>query len=105
MNEIVYRGESNQPLTNSKLVAEVFGKPHKVVLVAIRNILEGSAQNCAVLEMFSESTYLNEQNKRATYVHYEPRWFHSASDGVQWQEGDGVQTEIHRSLQRYEETD
>ena len=54
MNEIVYRGESNQPLTNSKLVAEVFGKPHKVVLVAIRNILEGSAQNCAVLEMFSE---------------------------------------------------
>lgn len=63
MNEIVYRGESNQPLTNSKLVAEVFGKPHKVVLVAIRNILEGSAQNCAVLEMFSESTYLNEQNK------------------------------------------
>lgn len=61
MNEIVYRGESNQPLTNSKLVAEVFGKPHKVVLVAIRNILEGSAQNCAVLEMFSESTYLNEQ--------------------------------------------
>ena len=63
MNEIVYRGESNQPLTNSKLVAEVFGKPHKVVLVAIRNILGGSAQNCAVLEMFSESTYLNEQNK------------------------------------------
>lgn len=63
MKELVFRGESNQPLTNSKLVAEVFGKPHKVVLVAIRNLLEGSAQNCAVLEMFSESTYLNEQNK------------------------------------------
>lgn len=63
MTELVFRGESDQPLTNSKLVAEVFGKPHKVVLVAIRNLLEGSAQNCAVLEMFSESTYLNEQNK------------------------------------------
>nr|DAQ05392.1 MAG TPA: regulatory protein [Caudoviricetes sp.] len=63
MNEIVYRGDSNQPLTNSKLVAEVFGKNHKDVMKAIRNLTEGSAQNCAVLEMFSESTYLNEQNK------------------------------------------
>lgn len=63
MNEIVYRGESNQHLTNSKLVAEVFGKNHKDVMKAIRNLTEGSAQNCAVLEMFSESTYLNEQNK------------------------------------------
>lgn len=63
MNEIVYRGESNQPLTNSKLVAEVFGKNHKDVMKAIRNLTEGSAQNCAVIEMFSESTYLNEQNK------------------------------------------
>lgn len=63
MNEIVYRGESNQPLTNSKLVAEVFGKNHKDVMKAIRNLTEGSAQNCAVHKMFSESTYLNEQNK------------------------------------------
>lgn len=63
MNEIVYRGESNQPLTNSKLVAEVFGKNHKDVMKAIRNLTEGSAQNCAVHQMFSESTYLNEQNK------------------------------------------
>ena len=63
MNEIVYRGESNQPLTNSKLVAEVFGKNHKDVMKAIRNLTEGSAQNCAVRQMFSESTYLNEQNK------------------------------------------
>lgn len=78
MNEIVYRGEGNRPLTNSKLVAEVFGKPHDNVLKAIREL------SC---------------------IHYESRWFHSAGDGIQWQEGDGVQTEIHRSLQRYEETD
>lgn len=63
MNEIVYRGKNNQPLTNSKLVAEVFGKNHKDVMKAIRNLTEGSAQNCAVRQMFSESTYLNEQNK------------------------------------------
>lgn len=63
MNEIVYRGESNQPLTNSKLVAEVFEKEHKNVMQSIRKLMVGTAQNSAVLKMFSESTYLNEQNK------------------------------------------
>lgn len=63
MNEIVYRGESNQPLTNSKLVAEVFEKEHKNVMQSIRKLMEGTAQNSAVHQMFSESTYLNEQNK------------------------------------------
>ena len=63
MNEIVYRGESNQPLTNSKLVAEVFEKEHKNVMQSIRKLMDGTAQNSAVRQMFSESTYLNEQNK------------------------------------------
>lgn len=63
MNEIVYRGERNQPLTNSKLVAEVFEKEHKNVMQSIRKLMEGTAQNSAVRQMFSESTYLNEQNK------------------------------------------
>ena len=63
MNEIVYRGDSNQPLTNSKLVAEVFEKEHKNVMQSIRKLMEGTAQNSAVRQMFSESTYLNEQNK------------------------------------------
>ena len=63
MNGIVYRGESNQPLTNSKLVAEVFEKEHKNVMQSIRKLMEGTAQNSAVHQMFSESTYLNEQNK------------------------------------------
>ena len=62
MNEIVYRGESNQPLTNSKLVAEVFGKEHKHVREAIKKLLT-TAENSTVNQMFSESTYLNEQNK------------------------------------------
>lgn len=63
MNEIVFRGANNQALTDSLLVAKKFGKEHKDVLKAIRNLIEGSAQNCAVLEMFSESSYFNEQNK------------------------------------------
>lgn len=62
MNDLVYRGESNQPLTNSKLVAEVFGKEHKHVREAIKKLLT-TAENSTVLQMFSESTYLNEQNK------------------------------------------
>ena len=63
MTGLVYRGESNQPLTNSKLVAEVFEKEHKNVIQSIRKLIEGTAQNSAVRQMFSESTYLNEQNK------------------------------------------
>ena len=62
MNDLVYRGESNQPLTNSKLVAEVFGKEHKHVREAIKKLLT-TAENSTVRQMFSESTYLNEQNK------------------------------------------
>ena len=62
MTEIVYRGESNQPLTNSKLVAEVFGKEHKHVREAIKKLLT-TVENSTVHQMFSESTYLNEQNK------------------------------------------
>lgn len=63
MTGIVYRGKSNQPLTNSKLVAEVFEKEHKNVMQSIRKLMDGTAQNSAVRQMFSESTYLNEQNK------------------------------------------
>lgn len=54
MNGLVYRRESNQPLTNSKLVAEVFEKEHKNVIQSIRKLIEGTAQNSAVRQMFSE---------------------------------------------------
>lgn len=65
MNEIVYRGESNQPLTNSKLVAEVFEKPHDNVLKAIRKILQGGIVKNDETPMFEETTYINEQNKQS----------------------------------------
>lgn len=65
MNEIVYRGESNQPLTNSKLVAEVFEKPHDNVLKAIRKMLQEGIVKNNETPMFEETTYINEQNKQS----------------------------------------
>lgn len=50
MTELVFRGESDQPLTNSKLVAEVFGKEHKHVLDAIRSLVGTKAENSALVE-------------------------------------------------------
>lgn len=65
MNEIVYRGESNQPLTNSKLVAEVFGKEHRNVVRDIKNLIEGGVLKNEQTPMFEETTYINEQNKQS----------------------------------------
>ena len=65
MTGIVYRGKSNQPLTNSKLVAEVFEKPHDNVLKAIRKILQGGIVKNDETPMFEETTYINEQNKQS----------------------------------------
>lgn len=60
-NELVFKGENSQALTNSLLVAEKFGKEHRNVLQAIRDII-GSAENSAYPQMFVESTYYNQQN-------------------------------------------
>ena len=63
MDEIVFRGANDQAVTSSLLIAEKFGKEHKNVMQSIRNLIGGTAENSAIAEMFSESTYLNEQNK------------------------------------------
>lgn len=60
-NELVFSSGS-KVLTNSVLVAKKFGKEHKHVLESIRKIM--TAENSAVLGMFEESNYLNEQNKK-----------------------------------------
>ena len=65
MNGIVYRGDSNQPLTNSKLVAEVFGKEHRNVVRDIKNLIEGGVLKNEQTPMFEETTYINEQNKQS----------------------------------------
>lgn len=55
MNELVFKGQNDQVLTNSLLVAEKFGKEHKNVLSSIRELIKGCAENAANL-MFEETT-------------------------------------------------
>lgn len=61
MKDLVFKGESNEVLTNSLLVAEKFGKNHKHVLESVRELVRGCAEKSAD-PMFSESTYINTQN-------------------------------------------
>lgn len=61
MTELVFKGANNQAVTNSLLVAEKFGKEHKHVLEAIREIIKGYAEFSAY-PMYEETTYVNEQN-------------------------------------------
>ena len=64
MEDIVFRGTNDQAVTSSLLIAEKFGKEHKHVLDAIRELIKGCAENSAD-PMFEETTYINEQNKQA----------------------------------------
>lgn len=60
-NDLVFKGENCQALTNSILVAGKFGKEHQHVLRDIRNIIEGMS-NLGETPMFVETTYIHEQN-------------------------------------------
>ncbi len=59
---VVYKTEKGTPVTDSLKVAQVFGKQHKNIMQAVRNIL-GSAENSAHHHWFYESTYLDAQGK------------------------------------------
>lgn len=61
--DAVYKTEKGTPVTDSLKVAQVFGKQHKNIMQAIRNIL-GSAENSAHHRWFYESTYLDAQSKQ-----------------------------------------
>ena len=63
MTELVFKGQNDQVLTNSLLVAEKFGKEHKHVLDAIRGLIQGCAGTSAG-PMFVETIYVNEQNRQ-----------------------------------------
>lgn len=64
MKDLVFKGQNDQVLTSSLLVAETFGKEHQHVLRDIRNLLEGLAKS-GDTPMFAETTYVHEQNKQA----------------------------------------
>lgn len=66
MKELVFKGENNQVLTNSLLVAEKFDKRHADVIRAIENQL---STNAKVRSLYESSTYIDEQGKeRPMYI-------------------------------------
>lgn len=60
--DLVFKGENNQALTSSLLVAKKFVKGHKHVLGAVHKLMT-TAKNSAVLSMFYEATYYYLLNK------------------------------------------
>ena len=60
--DAVYKTEKGTPVTDSVRVSQAFGKQHKNIMQAIRNIL-GSAENSAHRRWFYQSTYLDAQGK------------------------------------------
>lgn len=48
--ELVYKGTNGQALTTSLMVAKKFGKEHKHVLDAIRNLLNTTAEKSAFVD-------------------------------------------------------
>lgn len=61
MKDLVFKGESNQVLTSSLLVAEKFGKDHKNVVRDIRSIIGGMLK-IEHTQLFVESMYVHPQN-------------------------------------------
>nr|DAZ09945.1 MAG TPA: KilAC domain protein [Caudoviricetes sp.] len=60
MKDLVFKGESNEVLTNSLLVAEKFGKDHKRVLQDIRDL---KCSNQFRQHNFVLSSYYSDQNR------------------------------------------
>lgn len=55
--ELVFIGDGDVVLTNSRIVADYFGKQHKHVMRDIRDLMERGVPN------FGPSSYINSQNK------------------------------------------
>ena len=76
MDNITIKVENGQLLVSSLEVAENFGKNHKDVVRSIRNLINSTAQNCAML--FYKTTYTNENNRKF----HESRWLLITSNGL-----------------------
>lgn len=66
MNELVFL-QDNQALTTSRTVAEYFEKEHRHVMEAIRSLIAqaGGMPKIGQTSVFTETTYINEQNGQA----------------------------------------
>ena len=65
MNELVFKGQNDQVLTNSLLVAEKFGKRHADVIRSIDNILntEDESLNAKMSLAFVLSSYIDNKGE------------------------------------------
>lgn len=69
MNNLVIMHDK-QAVTTSLQVAETFGKNHRDVLKAIRELVEGMRKTSHTPQMFAEDTYTNEQNGQRYPLYY-----------------------------------
>lgn len=67
--ESLFMNTAGQPYTTSRAVAERFGKQHKDVLRAIKNLLTEMPEPEFGRRNFAPSSYLNEQNKPQPEYH------------------------------------
>lgn len=65
MEQLVFKGQNDQAMTNSLLIAEKFEKEHKNVIRDIQNLV---AQNSAAKMLFIESEYENRGKMYPMYI-------------------------------------
>ena len=68
MNDIILSTQNGEPVVSSRQIAESFGKEHKHVLDAVKNLV---AENSAAKSMFHPATFEN-RGQAVPYVPYEP---------------------------------
>lgn len=74
MKELVFKGENDQALTNSLLVAEKFGKRHGNVIRDIEKLLntEDEELNSKLSLAFVSTTYEDSTGEKKSCVYHEP---------------------------------
>ena len=78
IHQVVYKSDKGTPVTDSLKVAEAFGKEHKNIIRAIRNILgdsQGTAQNCADLRETNRLKIEPVKNEEAS----QKKWFYETT--------------------------
>ena len=65
MNEIILSTQNGEPVASSRQIAENFGKEHKHVLDAVKNLV---AENSAAKSMFHPSTFENRGKQYPMYL-------------------------------------
>ena len=64
MKELVFLDKASQPVTSSLKVAEVFEKPHNLVMRAVRNFEKDCEDACNFAQMFFLTNYADEYGRQ-----------------------------------------